>query len=267
MSMSKSKKSNNESKLAPKYRIQNHAWINVLREKRHKNGRDFKVIITSRNSTTGTGKTTLALWLALNWNNDFTADQATLHVDEYLDIYKEQSKGSVLIMDEAEQIDARRSMSNQNVEFSEKWSMMRYSEVDSILTLPTVTALDKRIEELADVWINVIERGMAKCHLVTVGDYDKGVETPPWHKLVWPDISHLSIAKELERKKERKIAGEIYGNDSVDDKKQDEFEEKYELRLAQRLRDNGKTLREIAEDGDIGHSYSWVYENTSPPEE
>ena len=239
----------------------------MLREKRHKDGRDFKIIITSRNSTTGTGKTTLALWLALNWDSDFTADQATLHVDEYLDIYKEQSKGSVLIMDEAEQVDARRSMSNQNVEFSEKWSMMRYSEVDSILTLPTVTALDKRVEELADVWINVIERGYANCHLVTVHDFEKTVETPPWHSLSWPDISHLSVAKELEKKKEQKIAGEIYGNDTAEEKKQEEFENKYELRLAQRLRNNGKTLREIAEDDDIDHSYSWVYENTSPPEE
>jgi len=262
-----SKSENNESKLAPKYRIENDAWINVLRQKRHKKGRDFKVIITSRNSTTGTGKTTLALWLALNWDNDFTADQATLHVDEYLDIYKEQSKGSVLIMDEAEQVDARRSMSNQNVEFSEKWSMMRYSEVDSILTLPTVTALDKRVEELADVWINVIERGYAKCNLINVHDRKKTVENLPWHTLSWPDISHLSVAKKLERKKEKKIAGEIYGDDTAEDEKQEEFEKKYQLRLAQRLRDNGKSLREIAEDDDIRHSYSWVYEHTSPLEE
>ena len=257
----------NESKLAPKYRIQEDAWIHKLRQARHRNGRDLKVIITSRNSTTGTGKTTLALWLALNWDSNFTADQATLHVDEYLDIYKEQSPGSVLIMDEAEQLDARRSMSNQNVDFSKKWSMMRYSQVDSILTLPTVTALDKRLEELSDIWINVIERGYAKVHRVTVGDYDKKVKTPVWCGLKWPDISHMKIAKQLENKKERKIAGEIYGNDSAEDGKQEEIEKQYQLRLAQRLRDSGKSLREIAEDDDIDRSYSWVYEHTSPPEE
>lgn len=261
--MSKSKTSNEH--LASKYRIENHAWINVLREKRHKKNRDFKIIITSRNSTTGTGKTTLALWLALNWDNNFTADQATLHVQEYLDMYRQQSKGSVLIMDEAEQVDARRSMSNKNVDFSEKWSMMRYSEVDSILTLPTVTALDKRIEELADVWINVIERGLAKCHIVTVGDYDKGVETPPWHTLSWPDISNLSVAKELERKKERKIAGEIYA-DEEDNEDNKELEKKYQLRLAQRLRSEGKPLREIADDAEIDYSYQWVNEHTEKPD-
>jgi Zonular occludens toxin (Zot). len=203
--------------------------------------------------------------LALNWDSDFTADQATLHVDEYLDIYKEQSKGSVLIMDEAEQVDARRSMSNQNVEFSEKWSMMRYSEVDSILTLPTVTALDKRVEELADVWINVIERGYAKCNLINVHDRKKTVENLPWHSLSWPDISHLSVAKKLERKKERKIAGEIYGNDTAEEDNKEQ-EKQYQLRLAQRLRNKGKTLREIADDEEIDYSYQWVNQHTEKPD-
>ena len=258
-----------DSPLRDGLRIDPRAWINVLREKRHKNGRDFKIIITSRNSTTGTGKTTLALWLALNWDSNFTAEQATLHVDEYLDIYKEQSQGSVLIMDEAEQLDARRSMSQQNVDFSEKWSMMRYSEVDSILTLPTASALDSRLEELADVWINVIERGRAKCHLVTVGDYTKSVDNPPWHMLGWPDISGLSIAQELAEKKERKIAGEIYGTDEPEEKTytKDELEAKTEKRIAQKLRDYGYTLREIAADDDISHSYSWVYEHTTEPDD
>jgi hypothetical protein len=41
----------------------------------------------------------------------------------------------------------------------------------------------ERIEELADVWINVIERGYANCHLVTVHDFEKTVENLPWHSL------------------------------------------------------------------------------------
>ncbi len=250
--------------LHDKWRIDPDMPMHRMREKRHNKNRDFKVIITSRDSTTGTGKTTLALWLALNWDDDFSADKATLHVSEYLDIYQEQTPGSVLIMDEAEQLDSRRSMSNDNVEFSKKWSMMRYSEVDSILTLPTASALDKRLEELADVWINVIERGRAIVHKISVGDYDKDVKTYPWHELVWPDISHLSIARKLEEKKERKIAGEIY-DDGEDDDNSEELDKEYQLRLAQRLRDAGMSLREIADDDEITHTYSWVYEHTEQP--
>jgi broad-specificity NMP kinase len=261
--MSKSK--NNESKLAPKYRIENDAWINVLREKRHKKGRDFKVIITSRNSTTGTGKTTLALWLALNWDNNFTADQATLHVAEYNKMYTEQSPGSVLIMDEAEQVDARRSMSHKNVNFTEAWSMNRVCEVDTILTLPTISALDKRVEELADVWINVIERGYAEWYEINVDDRSGNVEQFKMRGLRWPDISHLSVAKEVARKKDRKIEGEIYRDDTAEEDNK-EREKEYQLRLAQRLRNEGKTLREIADDAEIDYSYQWVNQNTEKPD-
>jgi len=256
---------NNESRLAPKYRIEKDAWINGFRQKRHRNGRDFKVIITSRNSTTGTGKTTLALWLALNWDNNFTADQATLHVAEYNKMYTEQSPGSVLIMDEAEQVDARRSMSHKNVNFTEAWSMNRVCEVDTILTLPTISALDKRVEELADVWINVIERGYAEWYEINVDDRSGNVEQFKMRGLRWPDISHLSVAKEVARKKDRKIEGEIYRDDTAEEDNK-EREKEYQLRLAQRLRNEGKTLREIADDAEIDYSYQWVNQNTEKPD-
>jgi hypothetical protein len=61
--------------------------------------------------------------------------------------------------------------------------MSKQTYHDSILTLPTVTPLDKRVEELADVWINVIERGYAKCNLINVHDRKKTVENLPWHSL------------------------------------------------------------------------------------
>jgi len=93
--------------------------LHQYRQTRLKKNRDLKVIITSRNSTTGTGKTTLAVWLALNWDSDWSAEaKGTLSVKEYLNTYKELSPGSVLVMDEAEQLDARRSMSQQNVDFA-----------------------------------------------------------------------------------------------------------------------------------------------------
>jgi len=202
--------------LPDKYRIDPRAPIHKMREKRHRDGRDFKVVITSRDSTTGTGKTTLAIWLAMNWQDDWSADQGTLHVNEFLDIYTEQEPGNVLLMDEAEQVDSRRAMSNKNVNFAEKWMMMRYSQVDSILTLPTATALDNRLRELSDIWINVIERGMAKVHNVKVGDYDKKVNTFPIHSLTWPDISNLDPAKEMAQKKHDKIQGELYQDDEDD---------------------------------------------------
>src|SRR6056297_2565897 len=165
--------------------------LNKFRRGRQAQGRDTKIIITSRNSTTGTGKTTLAVWLALNWDRSWTAaEKGTLSVSEYLNTYKELEPGSVLVMDEAEQLDARRSMSQENVDFAEKWMMMRVRNVTSILTLPTSSALDKRLKELADVRINVHRRGRARVYKITVDDHNTSqVREWRWHDVSWPDLS------------------------------------------------------------------------------
>ena len=102
-------------------------------------------------------------------------------------------------------------------------------------------------------------------HRVTVGDYDKRVKNPVWHALKWPDISHMKIAKQLEKKKQRKIAGEIYQNDT-DEEDNKEQEKQYQLRLAQRLRDEAKTLRETADDAEIDYSYQWVNKKIQKPD-
>ena len=181
------------------------APINKFRRGRQAQGRDTKILITSRNSTTGTGKTTLAVWLALNWDHyGFTAEKATLEPSEYIEKYLETRPGEVLIMDEAEQLDARRSMSSQNVDFADRWQQLRYRQVDSILTLPTSSALDKRLEELADIWINVTSRGYAQVHKTTVNDRTKEINQIPLQTITWPDISDHDVKLELDKKKKKK---------------------------------------------------------------
>jgi hypothetical protein len=173
----------------------------MYRERKLEN-RDLKIIITSRDSQTGTGKTTLALWLALHFDEyGFGADQVTLHPEEFLELYKENAAGSVIIMDEAEQLDSRRSMSNKNVEFWNLWQTMRYRQITSILTLPTRSALDKRGLELADVWIQVTERGHARVHKIAVGDYDGKTQPNITETLEFPDISGLELKDQIDQKK------------------------------------------------------------------
>lgn len=197
--------SKDNSGLPAKDRMNPDSPLNKFRGGRQSQSRDTKIIITSRNSTTGTGKTTLAVWLALNWDQyGFTADKATLEPSEYIDQYLETRPGEVLIMDEAEQLDARRSMSNKNLEFADRWQQLRYRQVDSILTLPTASALDKRLEELADIWINVTGRGYAQVHRTTVNDRTKEINQIPLQTLTWPDISDHEVKQALDKKKEKK---------------------------------------------------------------
>lgn len=242
--------------------------LNQMRQRRLKKNRDLKVIITSRNSTTGTGKTTLAVWLALNWDNNWTAEEkGTLSVSEYLNAYPELEPGSVLIMDEAEQLDARRSMSQDNVDFAEKWMMMRVRNVTSILTLPTASALDKRLKELADIRINVTRRGRARVYKITIDDHNTSdVREWRWHDLDWPDIADHPEMKALDEQKQQKIDGELEAakeeEKSIDPQ---EVKRQQKIEFAQRARDNGKTIKEIAADVDM--STSWVHKNTKKPVE
>jgi hypothetical protein len=170
--------------------------------KRRRQNRDLKIIITSRDSQTGTGKTTLGLWLALHFDvHGFGPDQVTLHPREFLKLYKENTAGSVIIMDEAEQLDARRSMSQKNVDFWNLWQTMRYRQITSILTLPTRSALDKRGLELSDIWIQVTERGFARVHEVGVGDYDGQTQPTLIESIEFPDVSYLPLKDAVDEKK------------------------------------------------------------------
>lgn len=250
------------------YRMDPMTPLNQLRERRMQSNRDLKVIITSRNSTTGTGKSTLAAWLCLNWDPMWNAEErATLSVSEYLKTYPNLPSGSCLLMDEAEQLDARRAMSNQNVDFAEKWMMMRVRNVTSVLTLPTASALDKRLKELADIRINVIRRGLARVYKITVDDHNTS-QVREWrmHDIEWPDISTHPEMKILDKKKEEKIDNAVKEVEEAETPVDpDEVERQTKIRLAQHMRERGLTLDEIKDN--VGMSKGWVSNNTHAPED
>lgn len=191
-----------------------------LRAKRHRDGRDLKIVITQRDSETGGGKTTLAVYLALSWDPDWDGrEQGTVHADEFLETYPKLSPHSALVMDEAEELDSRRSMATENVQFSHSWMKMRTRQIDSILTMPTTSALDKRLLELADVRINVVKRGEANVYRVKVGDHDRNSEPEQWfmHEMVWPDMTPHPEYKRLDAQKQADIdAGPDTGEDEAD---------------------------------------------------
>ena len=247
-------------------RIESGKPLDQMRQRRLDKNRDLKVIITSRNSTTGTGKTTLACWLALNWDENWTAEEkGTLSVSEYLETYPELEQGSCLLMDEAEQLDARRSMSQDNVDFAEKWMMMRVRNVTSILTLPTASALDKRLKELADIRINVVRRGYARVYKITIDDHDTS-KVREWrmHDIRWPDIADHPEMQALDRLKEQKIDGELEDMGEEDEEiDPDEIRREQRIKQAQRLRERGDTIAEIADAVDM--SEGWVSNNTNAP--
>lgn len=149
--------------------------------------RDIKVIITSSGSTTGTGKTTLAIhlcrWIRQVANELFNAERnwkadtgSFVDLNEYFQAYQDASKGDPLLMDEIEYAaDRRRAMSSENVKLSQAWAILRYKNVPTISTLPTVSMLEGRLLELGDIWINVIHPGRANTYYLTVDDFDGSI--------------------------------------------------------------------------------------------
>lgn len=157
--------------------------LGLFIRKRLSNDRDCKVLITSRGTTTGTGKTTLAIHLArqltaisadvLNHNRTWKAESGSfMSVPQYLERYKEADTGDILITDEIEVMaDNRRSMSNSNVELTQAWQTLRFRNVVTIATAPGMYSVDKRILDNTDIWINVIRQGVAYPYYMTMNDF------------------------------------------------------------------------------------------------
>lgn len=230
--------------------------------------RDCKIIITSHGSTTGTGKTTLAVILAKQIdriarevNNDLepwnARDYSFLNVNEYLNQYKAAKPGRVLISDELEtMVDNRRSISNANVYFTQAWQMLRYKNVITIGTAPGLHTLDKRVMQTADVWINVLAKGYAIPHYVSAHDFtgdpiykrftlDDRKTWIRWDKAEGDDYDYLS-----QKKKDLGIPGENKQIDE-DDLKEEKRQTKMEITrnlIAENLRkDSPLSQEEMAE--------------------
>lgn len=233
-------------------------------DQRRKENRDAKVLVTARDGETGTGKTTLAVQLAKSWDtNGWDASKATLEGDKYIDAYTELEPGSVLIGDELEGMaDPRRSMSAQNVTLTQFWATMRQWEVSTICTFPSMRMVDVRLLELADIRINVLQRGVAVANRVKIGDYDGEVSEVPLHRIRWEPLDHDPDYQTLTDKKTERMenaAERLYYLQSDED--QEDTPDPDEVRRETRneiirniYEENGLTQKEIADAVDLDRS-------------
>jgi hypothetical protein len=256
------------------WRLESTSWLHQLYLERMNRGRDLKVIITATDAQTGVGKSTLGFGLAATWHPIFagepwTAEEgATFDVSEFLDRYTDLPTGSVLMMEEAEQLDARRSMAGTNVDFSHYWMAMRVRQVVSILTLPSTTALDKRLWELSDVWINVKRRGSADVHECQINDYQQKLWNEPVETVEWPDLSDHPEMRAVDDLKQEKIGRELSDvkeeEETIDPK---EAKRETKVEIAQELRSDEDLNLSGVEIGEfVGRSDAWVYNNTEAPD-
>lgn len=197
---------------------------------RLKENRDAKIIITSRSSSTGLGKSTLAILIAKWIQEDWSAENdAFINVGDYISSYlNTESDGRAIVLDEIEAgADSRRSMSSDNVNLSKAWATLRFKNVVTIATLPTTSMLDNRMMELADVWINVMSKGVAIPYFIWINDFTgdlrrvaaKHPKTGAKELIHWDEISDDEDFKTLSEMKNTDVfdgSEQRYNKDDVE---------------------------------------------------
>jgi len=98
-----------------------------------------RIIVDSEDASTGVGKTTAAVSIAeaaaKAFDYDLQEEDFTLSGEQYLERWRRHpaaSQPSVIVLDEAAGAgagDARRSMSNQNVNLGRSWQLMRKKRI------------------------------------------------------------------------------------------------------------------------------------------
>jgi hypothetical protein len=218
--------------------------------KRKASERDAVITVTADDADRGVGKTALAVSIAkvLDTSSDgFAAERkATLDVPEFLSLYDELEEGSALILDEAEQLDSRRSQSHENVDATHKMQTRRVNEIVAILTLPSPQVMDKRVELLQDFWINVTARGNAIVYKKRVHPIKKSIYYERLQRLSWPNMDGDRDYQILSKLKSHYIDDPESDDNWIRKDTADEWVEQAEKRAARETRD--RIIRSMVEE-------------------
>lgn len=254
---------------------------------------DFVVCVTAsgHTSVSGSGKTTLSLYLAKMFNHyleekrngdhvEFDAkEHATVDAHELAyEVVPEMEQTGIVCYDEAQGapgtsgLDKRRSMQQESVDAINSVLANRDKELTIIVTAQLISMLDKRLLPIIDAWLLITEEPsspdgpLAVHHDIYVEDYELSspqLRTPIIEEIQWPRINHNDADyRAMERKKQRAKKRRLEEDDqkAPEDIKKDQKKE-----VAQRLRNMGHTVNDIADA--VGMSNGWVSQNTTAPEE
>ena len=246
-----------------------------------------RIIIDAEDAKTGAGKTGLAVYLARLLSGVFgyhlQDDDLTLSGAEYLQRWREHpgaEQPSVIILDElggAGAGHARRAMSSQNVELGNAWQLMRKKRIISIVTLPHWSKVDRDMRMQADFRLWCLKQPVGYFKPYQVGaSFDNGeVQTDGYDdvdRVQFPDMDSQDdgVYSSLAAEKDDLLDSGFFDADKLQDGDEtepvdpDEARRQERIEIAQQMRDNGDTAREIAKD--IKMSHTWVIDNTESPE-
>jgi len=182
--------------------------------KRKYEGRDAKCIVTAKDGQTGVGKSNFCDFAAYVCDTSpagFDESKTTIDPFEFLDMYSHLPKGSATIMEEGEQFDARRAQSNKNVDAAEKWQMARVRQIIAFVNLPSPEEIDSRFERLADYWINVERRGLARVYKKRIHPTKRKLYYETLQTIEWPNMDKSDTFRHMDRLKGERLDDEEHG--------------------------------------------------------
>ncbi len=245
-----------------------------------------RIIVDSEDASTGVGKTTAAVSIAeaaaKAFDYDLQEDDFTLSGEQYLKRWREhpdKEQPSCIVLDEAAGAgagDARRSMSNQNVDLGRSWQLMRKKRIVSIVTLPHWSDIDKRMRRFADyrIWCLRQPIGFYRPYRIT-STFDNGdVRTESYddvQRIKFPNLDKIGdpLFQRVTEKKDELLNSGEFDADALTDVSEDttpdpsEVEHEQKVADAQRAREFGLSSYEAAEVVDM--SQSWVNKYTDTP--
>lgn len=185
--------------------------------RRKEEGRDSKVLVTAKDGQTGVGKSNLCDFLGYVSDTSpegFAPEKTTIEPMRFLELYGVLAPGSAAIMEEGEQFDSRRGMTNENVEATQKWQKARVREIIAYINLPDPTMIDGRFERLCDFWINVERRGLARVYEKKIHPTKKKIYYKTVQTIEWPNMDKSATFKHMGSLKNSMLDGEL-DNDSL----------------------------------------------------
>jgi hypothetical protein len=161
-------------------------------EKRASQNRDFTVLVSDWDNERGSGKTTLSIKLAQAMDRSdkgLTPSKATLTPEEMINAYSAEPHQSALILDEAEAgLNSRDAMTTTNKVLSKMVSMARVAEKYVIFNMPASSHIDKNILDLADYWIIVQRRGLARVYELNKNPFEGKTYPTPTQTMTWDSL-------------------------------------------------------------------------------
>lgn len=104
---------------------------------------------------TGSGKSWTALKIGEMVDPNFGIDSVVFSAKEFLESFETHSRGDVVVYDEGQEWSARRAMSRRNVEVSDILTMLRFTQVNVIFTVPNINLVDINLRRLMHIYLEV----------------------------------------------------------------------------------------------------------------